>query len=331
MSSLRLMVYDKDHLDEREDLSLQEAIDVAKQPRVGWITLYDPTEEDYALLERALGIHSLALEDTRNQRQRPKVEEFADNTYVVARSLFRGEEGVESYQSNLFFSTAENWVLVIHERPHGLFEGIRERIRRGRLRIRTSGPDYLVYALVDAIVDTYFPILQQIGDAVEDLEDEMYSEGIEKTHLDQIHRLKTDLRRVRRTVWPARDALTHLSREEMRGFKKGTMPFLRDVNDHIVQSIDLTENHREATSSLMDLYLNMVSQRMNEVMKVLTIVATLFIPLTFVAGVYGMNFDPGLPGNMPELNMPYAYVGFWVIAVLIFVGEIWFFKKRGWI
>lgn len=333
MGQLRFVIYDKDHIEEEDDLPIAEAFERAKQPhKVGWITLYEPTDDDYTFLEHTVGIHPLALEDSRNQRQRPKVEEYPDNTYVVSRSLLRDGEGeVQSFQSNLFFSTTQNWVIVIHERPVGLFQEVRERIRRGRVRMRSSGSDYLVYALIDAAVDTYFPILQSIGDDIEDLEDEMFSGKPDPEHLDRIHHLKVDLRRARRTVWPARDALAMLSRDETRGFKKTTMPFLRDIHDHIVQAIDLTENHREATSSLMDLYLNMVSHRMNEIIKVLTIVATLFIPLTFLAGVYGMNFDPDLPGNMPELETPYAYVAFWAISLIILGGELAFFKKRGWL
>lgn len=324
------MVYGPDELEEQEDLPLDEAVRAARGRGVGWISLYQPTPQEFQVLEKELNLHPLALEDAGNERQRPKVEEFSDHTYIVARSLGRDEDrDVVTYQSNIFFS--KDWVVVIHDQPRGLFDDVRHRIRRGRPRIRSSGPDYLVYALLDAIVDTYFPLLEEIGNEVEDLEDEMFEGTAEKAHLDRVHRLKTDLRRVRRTIWPARDAMALLHKEEAVGFKKQTMPFLRDVHDHIVQAIDMTENHREATSSLMDLYLNIVSHRLNGIMKVLTIVATLFIPLTFVAGVYGMNFDPELAGNMPELNMPYAYVGFWVVAVLIFLGEIWFFKRKGWI
>jgi magnesium transporter len=329
----RLLVYDKDHLEEAEDLPLEVALPRLKAAGTGWLTLYAPTDADYALLERDLDLHPLALEDSRNQRQRPKVEAYSTHTYLVARSSLRGDDGeLRSTQSNIFFSHgASGWVLVIHDRPLGLFDDVRDRLRRGRTRIRAAGADYLVYALVDSIVDTMFPHLERIGDTIEAIEEEL-DDGPNGDALTRIHALRRDLRRMRRVAWPTREMVAALLREESFGMKKQTTPFLRDVHDHSVQAMDLIDNHREAATSLADLHLTLVSQRTNETMKVLTIVATIFIPLTFIAGVYGMNFDPDTsPWNMPELHWYYGYPLALLFMLVVIAIELWYFRRKGWI
>ncbi|MBW3581578.1 MAG: magnesium/cobalt transporter CorA [Euryarchaeota archaeon] len=327
-SRLRLIVYDKETIEEHEDVSLAAAVERAKEPTMGWIVLEEPSEEDYALLEAELELHPLALEDCRNERQRPKVEEYSTNTYIVVRSIEPDEEeGVRSRQINMFLG--RGWLLVIGERPDGLFDGVRDRLRRGRQRIRSSGSDYLAYTLIDAAVDTYLPVVQEMGERIEVLEDAIFDD-VHKEHLEEVQALKLDLRRMRRHIRPMKDAVAYMLRDETT-FKRGTQPFLRDVLDHTAQAADLVESHRDATSHLMDLYLTMVSNRTNDIMKTLTLVATIFIPLSFFAGVYGMNFDTALPGNMPELHMPYGYVGFWAVALLIGIGNLVYFRHRGWI
>lgn len=325
-SRLHLITYDKDHLEEDEELDLATALDHLTQPtpRTRWLTLYGAEEADFQLLEQRLDIHPLALEDARNQRQRAKVEEYDKHLYVVVRGIENLPEGrAIDHQSNLFFG--DGWVLVVHERPLGLFDGVRDRLRKGRVRIRSSGADYLLYALIDAAVDTLFPALEDIGDQVEEMEETIRSAELD-LELDQVHLLKRELRRLRRVVWPTRDMLAAIMRDEPRGFRKNTLTYMRDIHDHAIQAMDLVETHKEAVTSVLDLHLTLISNKMNEVMKVLTIVATMFIPITFLAGVYGMNFE-----RMPELGWTYAYpVLFWSVVALVFGFELWYFRRKGW-
>lgn len=328
--TLRLMSYTKDQLEELDNVTLDEALVRLKGPGVGWLTIYDADEKVHDQLEQQLGLHPLALEDSLNQRQRPKMEEYPGHIYFVARAIENLPDGkARDHQSNIFLG--DGWVVVIHERPMGLFEPVRDRIRRGRPRIRSNGADYLVYALLDAAMDSLFPALEDVGDQIDKLEEVVRIDDRE-LDLEKLHSLKQELRKLRRVVWPSRDMLTSLLRDEPAGIKKTTLTYMRDVQDHAVQAMDLIEMHREAVTSLLDLHLTLVSNRMNEVMKVLTIVATIFIPITFLAGIYGMNFDASAsPYNMPELSWMYGYPAFLGFTALVVLGELWFFRRKGWI
>ncbi len=272
------------------------------------------------------GFHPLALEDVLNIPQRPKVESFEDHLLVVLREIRHREE---PEQVSLFLG--DRVVVTFQERPGDSFEPVRERLREGVGRIRAEGADFLAYALCDAVLDAFFPTLEKLGDEVEQLEDLVIAAPVPDT-FREIHRVKQRLLQVRRAVWPARDAMNELLREESALVRPQTKVFLRDCYDHTVQVMDMVETYRELTSGLIDEYMSSVSNRMNEIMKVLTIIATLFIPLTFIVGIYGMNFDRGAsPYNMPELGWRYGYPAVVAVMTVVAVGMLSYFRRKKWL
>jgi len=279
-------------------------------------------------IAEVFGIHRLALEDVLNVHQRPKVEEYGEQIFVVARMVRRAEH-LQGEQLSLFLG--RRFVLTFQERKGDVFDPVRERIRQGKGRIRKVGPDYLAYALLDAVVDGYFPVLESYGEELERLEDEVLlrpAPGV----IPKIHAVKRDLLWIRRAVWPLREAVGSLSREGSALVTDETRVYMRDVQDHAIQLLDLVETDRELVSGLMDVYLSSLSNRMNEVMKVLAVIATIFIPLTFVAGIYGMNFDASAsPWNMPELAWRYGYPACLLAMAGLAAGLVVYFRRKGWI
>jgi magnesium transporter len=270
-------------------------------------------------------VHLLAMEDVVNLGQRAKVEPYDEDLFIVARMPTADLPQTE--QVSIFLGSA--YVLTIQERPGDVFESVRERIRKGRLRVRSSSPDYLVYALLDAIVDSFFPILDITGEELHRLEDEVL-DAPDKSTVHQIHRIRRTLVELRRAVGPHREALNTLLREASY-IRAETAVFLRDTYDHAIRIMDLLETQREISSDLMATYLSAVSNRMNEVMKVLTIVATIFIPLGFIAGVYGMNFNSDVsPWNMPELNWFLGYPFALSLMAGVAAAFLWLIWRRGW-
>lgn len=275
----------------------------------------------------AFGLHRLALEDVINVHQRPKVEVYGEHRFIVARAI--DTPGVlETEQLALFLGPG--FVVSFQERPGGCFDLVRERIRSAKGQVRTSGPDYLVYTLLDAAIDTFFPGLEALGEQLETLEDEIVLQP-RSDSLHRVHAIKRDLLSLRRAVWPQREALSFLLREEEGVISKGTRLYLNDCYDHTVQLMDLVETYREVASGLTEIYLSSMSHRLNEVMRVLTVIATIFIPLTFVVGVYGMNFDTRWPWNMPELRWRYGYVACLVFMAAVGFGLYGWFRRRGWV
>ncbi|MBI5575537.1 MAG: magnesium/cobalt transporter CorA [Deltaproteobacteria bacterium] len=272
------------------------------------------------------GFHPLALEDVLNVPQRPKVELYEGNLLIVLREV-RYPESPE--QVSIFLG--ERVVVTFQERPGDCFEPIRERIRKGTGFIRNEGADFLAYALCDAVIDAYFPSLEKLGDEVEELEERVIRHPVPET-LREIHRVKKRILEIRRAVWPARDAMNELLREESPLVRQETKVFLRDCYDHTVQVMDMVETHRETASGIVDEYMSSVSNRMNEIMKVLTVIATIFIPLTFVVGIYGMNFDPqASPYNMPELHWKYGYPVVLFVMGAIAAGMLYYFRRKKWL
>ncbi len=271
------------------------------------------------------GIHPLALEDVLNVPQRPKVERYDDHLLVVLQEI-RYPDPAE--QVSILLS--DRVVISFQEREGNSFDPIRDRLRHGRGRIRSEGPDHLLYSLCDAVLDAFFPTLEQLGDRVEDMEERVLVSPVPETFL-AIRHLKRELLTVRRAVWPARDAMNLLLAEEHALIHSGTKVFLRDCYDHTVQLMDMVETYREMASGLVDEYMSAVSNRMNEVMKVLTIVATVFIPLTFLAGLYGMNFDTTSPYNMPELHWAYGYPALLLLMVAVAGGMVYYIWKKRWL
>ena len=280
-------------------------------------------------LGELFGLHRLALEDVLHTHQRPKVEQYGDHLFIVTRMARTGEQ-LETEQLSLFLG--KNFVLTFQEGVPGDCLGpIRERIRKKGGRIRDAGLDYLAYALLDAVVDAYFPILEQYGERLGDLEDEIVRKSLPDM-VARIHAIKRDLLTLRRAIWPQRETLGALLREETPRISSETRIYLRDCYDHVTQIIDLVETYRELGADLTDIYLSSVSNRTNEIMRVLTVITTIFIPLTFIVGIYGMNFNTEIsPWNMPELNWYWGYPFMLLLMLSIAVGQLAFFRRRGWL
>ncbi len=284
---------------------------------------------DVAIIEkvgRQFNIHPLILEDIVHARQRPKMEEFDNHIYVVLKMITLDEEQHKIDLEQVSIVLAGNCVISFQERVGDVFDPIRERIRSGKGRIRKMGSDYLMYALLDRIVDNYFVVLEGMGDRIEEIQEQVAIDPTEDV-LHSIHNMKREMLLLRKAVWPLREMINNLQKVESEVITPTTQIFLRDVYDHIVQTIDTTETLREMTSGILDVYLSSVSNRMNAVMKVLTIIATIFMPLTFVVGIYGMNFS-----LMPELDWKWSYPwGFWLIIVVTVVAMLAYFRNKKWI
>jgi magnesium transporter len=276
-------------------------------------------------------LHSLLLEDVANTEQRPKLEDYGEHLYIILRMLYErpvpdaddGAVEIDSEQVSIILGS--NWVITFLEDPGDVFDPVRQRLRENRGRVRKHGADYLAYALMDVIVDNYFTVLERFGDLAEDLEQEAMAHPTSRT-LQEIQDIKRAMIQVRRAIWPLRDVVNVMLRGGSPLIKKATLVYLRDAYDHVVRVVDIVETYREMVGGLMDIYLTNVSNRMNEVMKVLTVIATIFIPLTFIAGVYGMNFD-----NMPELHWEHGYWYVWGVMIAVGVLLLALFRRKRWL
>lgn len=272
-------------------------------------------------------LHPLALEDTVNQHQLAKCEDYGDSIFFVSRML-NAEPQLESEQLAMFFG--KTFVITIQEIPGDCFQPIRDRLLKNSGRLVTGSTDFLAYSLLDSIVDSYFPIVDQLADRLDEIED-VIGQRPSQSLLRQLHAIRNDLLIIRRAIRPLRDAVNQLIRESTDLIDHETRLYLRDCFDHCQQLMDLVETYRDLCSDMRDYHLSMISFRMNEIMKVLTIIATIFIPLSFVASVYGMNFDTEHPWNMPELGWPYGYFFALGLMLAVAIGFILFFWRKGWI
>jgi magnesium transporter len=285
-------------------------------------------EETIRQLGQIFHLHPLALEDVVNVHQRAKVEQYGEQTYVVLRMPYANAH-LETEQVSLFIG--RNFILTFLEDPGDVFDQVRINLRGAAGRLRSEGPGYLAYALIDAVVDAYFPLVESFGERLDALEDEVI-ERPSRRAIAEVHDAKHDLRTLRRAVWPLREAISSLYRDASALFNEETRIHLRDCYDHAVQIIDIVETYRELGSDLTDLYLSSLSTRMNEVMKVLTVISTLFMPLGFITGLYGMNFNPNAsPWNMPELNWRWGYPYALSLMAMSTIGMLYFFRRRGWL
>lgn len=299
---------------------------------VSWVDVQGLGSEDILRrIGKVFDLHPLVLEDIVNVPQRPKVEQYEDQLVIIARMVTPKENGRGFYSEQVSFILGKYYILTVQEEPeHDTFNPVRERVRTGKGTIRKQGADYLAYALLDTVIDGFFPILEAYGEHIEELEDEVVSNPTHQT-LEKIHAMKRELLTLRRSIWPQRDAINCLIRDYSDMISTDVQIYLRDCYDHAVQVLDMVETYRELTSSLMDVYLSSVSNKMNEIMKLLTVISSIFIPLTFIAGVYGMNFNPDeSPFNMPELEWYWGYPACWALMITVASGLIYFFWKRGW-
>ncbi len=275
-------------------------------------------------LGSSFGIHPLVLEDIANTEQRPKAEEYDQYLFVVLKMLTPVAGGVMSEQVSLLLGA--EWVLTLQEGLDGdPFGPVRERLKNAQGRLRSQGPDFLAYSLLDVIVDNYFLVLEQVADSIEDLEEELMRTPSQRT-LAEIYRQKRELLFIQKAIWPLREVVSSLIRRESPLVQEPTLIYLRDLYDHTIQVIETVETLREMLSGMLDIYLSSVSYRMNGIMKVLTIIATIFMPLTFIAGLYGMNFK-----HMPELDQPLGYPAVLILMVSVTVGMLFFFRRKKWL
>lgn len=316
--------YDEKNFEERTVENVEECLPYKDASTVTWINIVGL--HDVNIIEKIgkhFGLHPLILEDVLNTEQRPKMEDFEDYIFIVTKMLyFKGSE-IDSEQISIVLGP--NYVLTFQEKTGDVFDAARKRIKESKGKIRKLGSDYLAYALIDAIVDNYFLVLEKMGETIEQLEEELLEEPTPKT-LNTIHNLKRELIFLRKSVWPLREVINTVYKGDSKLIGDTTQIYLRDVYDHTIQVVDTIETFRDMVSGMLDVYLSSVSNRMNEVMKVLTIIATVFIPLTFIAGVYGMNFQ-----YMPELGWRWSYPAVWAVMLIVGVTMFMYFRKKGWL
>lgn len=318
--------YNLEFINEQEHANIDDVLKFKTTDTITWINVngLNNTKEIQRIGEY-YSLHNLILEDIVNTSQRPKIDEYDDYIFVVLKMLYYDEdENIVAEQVS--FILGDNYVLTFQEAEGDVFDSVRDRLRFAKGRIRGLGSDHLLYALIDAVVDHYFIVNETMGNKVEDLEDLLFT-GIIKQDLNkQVLELKKELLKVRRVIFPLRDIINRIEKSEHKLIKQRTLQFYRDIYDHIIQLSDTIDIYREMVFSLMDMYMTSISNKMNEVMKVLTIMATIFIPLTFIAGIYGMNFD-----HMPELHYEYSYYILWAVMIIVFLGMLYYFKRKKWL
>jgi magnesium transporter len=332
---IKLVEYDLHSINERVVENLADLPDpTLKDGKVRWLDVDGLGDiEVLKAVGEKYGLHPLALEDVLNMGQRPKVDTYDEHLFIVMDMVYYdGERRMCGEQISMFL--CENILITVQEEiGQDVFDPVRARLHAGRGYIRKSGADYLTYALIDSIIDHCFPVLELLGDSIDKLEDDVLVKPT-RDLVQKIQHNKRTLMQLRRYVWPTRDVVTALLHDDKEYFTEQTKVFLRDCYDHTIRLMDLLETYRDVNSGLMDLYLSAVSMKTNEIMRVLTIISSIFIPLTFVAGVYGMNFDGGdgpRPLNMPELYQPYGYIVCLSLMLCISIGQIILFRRKKWL
>jgi magnesium transporter len=318
--------YDATHYNEIICESTNECIPFKSTPSVSWINI-DGLHNTNIIEEigKQFQLHPLLLEDVLNTRHRPKVEEFDNNIFITLKMLGISKTGKNIVSEQVSIVLGDTWVISFQEQRGDIFDALRLRMKENKGTIRQQGADYLLYRLIDTVVDNYYFVTEHISERIEELE-EMVLKSSERESLLQIQKLKREILNLRKLILPLREAVSELQQDQTKLIKATTVRYLRDVYEHIIHVNDSLDTQRDMLASIMDLYLSGVSNKMNQVMQVLTIIATIFIPLTFIAGIYGMNFD-----NMPELHWKYGYFGIWGIMIAVIIVMIAFFKRKGWL
>jgi len=323
---IRIIEYDEKNFQEREVAKIEECFPLKDASTLTWINIDGIHQvEIIETLGKHFGLHPLLQEDILNTDQRPKVEDHNDHLFIVLKMLHYDDKEKEVTIEQVSIILGSHFVISLHEGDGDIFNLIRERIKNKIGRHRTMGADYLAYTLIDAIVDHYFIVLEKLGERIELTEEALVTNPTQAT-IKEIHTLKRELIFLRKSVWPLREVVNTLEREEPPLIHASVAPYLKDVYDHTIQVIDTIETFRDMVSGMLDIYLSSVSNKMNEVMKVLTIIATIFIPLTFIAGVYGMNFT-----YMPELEWPWGYFLILGVMLVVALGMLTYFWKKKWL
>ena len=324
-TKITIVDYNEEQFQEKEAKTVKECFPYKNKPTVTWINI-DGVHEVKIIEElgKNYNFHPLILEDIVDTDQRPKIKDFVNYIFIILKMLYYDKNDNEMKVEQVSLILGKNYVISFQKREGDVFNSIRESIRNNIGRIRKAGADYLIYALIDAIVDNYFIIIEKLGEKIENLEDKVISRP-QPANLRVIHKLRRDLIFLRKSVWPLREVISILQRGESSLILKSTNVYLRDIYDHTIQVMDTVETLRDIISGLLDIYLSCVSNRMNEIMKVLTIIATIFIPLTFIASVYGMNFQ-----YMPELKWFWGYPAVLLGMSIIGIVMVIYFKRKKW-
>ncbi|ARU30504.1 magnesium and cobalt transport protein CorA [Sulfuriferula sp. AH1] len=325
-AKITLFDFDEQHVTESVVDDIAACVSFANAQTVTWINVDDVQVQ--GVLEafgKALGFHPLMLEDILHTDQRPKYEDYGEYIFLVLKMLDFDAGKSEIVIEQLSLVLGENYIISFQERPGDMFDSLRERIRKNASRIRKSKADYTAYALMDSVVDRYFDVLDKIGDRIESLES-LLAKNPRPDTLRNIHKLRQELIFLRKSVWPLRDVVASMQRAESPLIHESTELYLRDLHDHVIRVTDSIDTYRDMLSSMQDVYLSSISNRTNEIMKVLTLFSSIFLPLTFIVGVFGMNFR-----NFPELDWPYGLQGTMLLMAVIGVGMYLFFKSRKWI
>jgi magnesium transporter len=323
---LSVISYDEVNFQEQEVDAVEKAVAFRKKGSVMWLNVdgvHKP--EIIEQVGRSFGVHPLVLEDIADTGQRPKMEDFDDYIFITLKMFRFGKKENEIKTEQISLVLGNGFVVSFQEAEGDVFDPIRERLRNNKGRVRKAGADYLVYALMDAVVDNYFLIMEKLGETIEEIEDKLVINPTSET-VQKIHGLKRQLIFLRKSVWPLREVISRLERSESPLILKSTFVYLRDVYDHTIQVMDSVDTFRDTLSGMLDIYLSSVSNRMNEVMKVLTVIATIFIPLTFIAGIYGMNFR-----DMPELGQAWGYPTTLLLMLAIALVMVIYFRRKKWI
>jgi magnesium transporter len=323
---ISIMDYNTERLDEFPDAGFEDIQRCMANNSVTWINVSGI--HDLAIIEtigKLFSLHPLLMEDIVNTHHRSKIDDYENYLFLVLKMVFQEPGDPSLLFEHVCLILGPDYLISFQEREGDVFGPVRERLTKAKGRIRKSGADYLAYALMDMLVDHYYVVLEQMGEAIEDIQEEALEKPTSKT-LNAIHDARHQVVFLRKIIWPMRELIGTLLRGKSDLFGEDIMVYLQDVYDHVIQVIDTVETYRDLLSGILDTYMSSVSNKMNEIMKVLTVIATLFIPLTFLAGVYGMNFK-----YMPELEWPYAYPGFWILTVIVLSLMIWWFKNKKWL
>lgn len=320
---LELIQYNDKEYEMQADIPVDELLTQLKPHQVNWVNVDGLHDRPIVQkLGKHFKLHPLLIEDVLSDHQ-PKAEEFDDYLFFTMKMLYRIQEKNIEYEQ-ISFVLGRDYLLSFQEKEGDLFGPLRDRIKQSSGRLRQRKADYLLYRLIDIIVDNYYIVLDEVGQQIEQVEDDIYERPTNKT-FQKIQKIKKELIYLRKALYPLRDALSKLAKDETGFIDSGSMRYFDDVYDHVVHLIDSMDTYKDLTSSLVDIHINTMNTRMNEVMKVLTVISTIFMPLTFIVGIYGMNFD-----NMPELHWQWGYYEVWIGMILIVFGMIWYFKYKKW-
>ncbi|MEZ4858234.1 MAG: magnesium/cobalt transporter CorA [Flavobacteriaceae bacterium] len=325
-TDIEIQDYSKHGYDVIKTNHVEDAFKFKTTDQVTWINVNGLNHtEEISKLGHYYGLHPLVMEDILNTDHRPKVDEYEDYFFIVLKMLYFNKDEQFTVE-HISLVLGKNFVLTFQESDEDIFDSVRTRIANPESRIRTFGSDYLAFALIDTIVDNYYAVIEDFGEKIETLEDQVFNENPDDETPKNIQFLKREVLKIRRSVFPLREVVSRLEKSENPIIEERNRDYFRDTYDHVIQINENIEIYRDMVWGLMDMYMTTVSNKMNNIMKVLTIIATIFIPLTFIAGIYGMNFD-----HMPELHYKYSYYILWGVMIVVFVGMLFYFRRKRWL